>query len=185
MLKWIFKVETTVGRNNPAMRVLSEINKPVVSWQENTKKIQFTSQDCGLLLLDYFSKTESDTIVDEFGNIVKDTMWRISKIWCDDILLEQWFINHAVYYPKYFPNFLKKFPDSPVKIQSPYQFNFPGLIKWQWEQGQEFWDWYFTEKNNREEINGLEQDPDRVWKFRGSLDPCDDLVKGIKDLLEL
>ena len=185
MITWKFEIETTVGKNPPAFRVISDSHRQTVTWDENCNTIEFASDYPGLLAIDYFSKQEQDTITDKNGHIVKDTMWRIKRIWCENILLEQWFVNDAVYYPRYFKNFIEQFPASPDKIKSPYQFNFPGLIKWQWDNNMDFWDWYFIEKNKREDINFLENDPERVWKYRGSLDPCEDLVVNIKELLEL
>jgi hypothetical protein len=88
-----------------------------------------------------------------------------------------------VYHPRYFDGFLQHCPDAPKEITAPYQFNFPGTISWAWENN--FWDWYFKQKNQLEVINFLDQDPDRVWKFRGSLDPCEDLVSKIKQVLKL
>jgi len=134
------------------------------------------------LLLDFYSKTESDTIV-ENTQVTADTEFKILRMWCDGILLEPWFKNHAVYQPRYFAGYLEQCPDAPTIITAPYQFNFPGTIVWSW-QGQ-FWDWYFDHKNKFEVINFLEQEPDRVWKFRGSLDPCADLVTKIKQVLDL
>jgi hypothetical protein len=77
---------------------------------------------------------------------------------------------------------MSQFPDSPATIVAPYQFNFPGNFQWTWTG--DFWEWYFIEKNNREVINFLDKDPDRVWKFRGSLDPCEDVVAKLKELLK-
>lgn len=74
-------------------------------------------------------------------------------------------------------------PDAPREIVAPYQFNFPGIISWVWQEN--FYNWYFVQKNKNEVINFLDKDPDRVWKFRGSLDPCEELVKGIRDILDL
>lgn len=122
-------------------------------------------------------------MVDESGTIIGDTEWRISSIWCDDILLEPWFRNDAVYKPKYFEGYLEHNPDAPKEVLAPFQFNFPGTISWNW-QGY-FWDWYFHEKNNREIINFLDKDPDRVWKFRGNTESCEDLVAKIKDIIQL
>ena len=184
ILQWTFLTETSVGRSAPEFRVMTNHTRPVIALTAGTKQVSFESDDCGYLGLDYFSKTENDTVTDATGRIVKDTMWRIAKIWCDGIMLEDWFINDAVYRPRYFSGYLAQFPDAPEIIRSPYQFNFPGAITWTWS-GKNFWDWYFAEKNQREVIHHLDKDPERVWKFRGSLDPCQDLVDGIKDILKI
>lgn len=183
MLNWKFEVITSVGKTPPTFAVLSNNNNSLITLAPGTSVINFESSDYGQLVLDFFSKNQNDTIV-ENGQIVKDTYWRITKIWCDDILLELWFLHDCVYYPKYFPGFLESNPTSPKIIQSPYQFNFPGTIEWKWNK-EDFWLWYFHEKNNREVINFLDKDPDRVWKFRGSTDDCNDLVSGIKRILDL
>jgi hypothetical protein len=57
------------------------------------------------------------------------------------------------------------------------------MIKWAWTG--DFWDWYFKEKNEREVINFMDNDPDRIWKFRGSLDPCTDIVTNIKKIMDI
>ena len=46
-----------------------------------------------------------------------------------------------------------------------------------------FWDWYFRVKQDKEVIKFLDKDPDRIHKFRGSLDPCEDVVAKIKELI--
>lgn len=144
---------------------------------------KFIIQDLGQLKLVFGGKTENDTVVDSDGNIVADTEFRIINIRCNQIKLEPWILTDFVYYPDYFEGYLQQFPDSPITITSPYQFNFPGTIEFNWVPN--FWDWYFEEKNKREVISFLEKDPDRVWKFRGSLDPCEDLVEKIKELIQL
>jgi hypothetical protein len=173
-----FQTHAQHGRTAPRIRVSDhEITVPqgVGTWS-------VVIEDCGTLEIDFFSKSESDTIVNN-GEIVADTEFRIEKIWIDGILTETWFCNQACYRPRYFAGFLANHSDAPTEIIAPYQFNFPGTITWQWSGP--FWDWYFVEKNRNEVINFLDRDPDRVWKFRGSLDPCDDLVQGIKTILNL
>lgn len=178
-MKFTFRTISSTGKSDPRIRIgTTDIIIP-----EGINDISFEHPDSGELLVDFYNKTENDTIVSDDGTIIKDTEFRITDIWCDDILLERWVLNDAIYYPRYFNGFLKNFPDAPLGISSPYQFNFPGLIKWTWDPL--FWDWYFYEKTNREVIHHLDKDPDRVWKFRGSLDKCDDLVDKIKNLLSL
>lgn len=178
LIEFTFEIHADHGRTPPRIRVLNT----EIELDQGLNVYSVTIPDSGKLLIDFYSKQESDTVV-ENGEIVKDTQFRINKIWIDGILVEPWFKNIAVYKPKYFPGFLTQFPDSQKEIVAPYQFNFPGTIEWQWEP--EFWDWYFVQKNQREVINFLEIDPDRVWKFRGSLDNCDDLVSKIKEIIKL
>lgn len=181
MLNFTFLTVGSAGRSLPEIRIST--TDEVVVVPDGVNKISFDVPDTQQLTVDFYNKTQEDTIVDHQGNIVKDTQFRIIDIWCDGIKLESWFLTDAVYRPRYFSGFLEQFPDSITEIKSPYQFNFPGTISWNWQE--KFWDWYFVEKNKREVINFLDQDPDRVWKFRGSLDPCEDLVEKIKTILKL
>lgn len=178
MLTFTFLTHAIHGRTPAQVRA----NNDIVTVPEGKNEISITVPDTGMLTLDFFSKTEQDTVVDQQGNIVADTEFRIETIWCDGIRLESWFNNSAEYCPRYFDGFLQQFPDAPASILAPYQFNFPGTIAWTWTG--DFWDWYFVEKNKREIINFLDKDPDRVWKFRGSLDPCDDIVAKLKEILK-
>jgi hypothetical protein len=178
LIRFTFETDAQHGVTAPKIKIQDQI----FEIKEGINCLTVEIEDCESLIIDFFSKSESDTVVDG-SEIVKDTQFKINKIWVDGILTEPWFKNIAVYHPMYFDGFLSQFPDSPKEIVSPYQFNFPGLIKWQWSGN--FWDWYFIEKNNREIINFLDKDPDRVWKFRGSVDPCDDLVEKLKKLLHI
>lgn len=175
-----FTIETWAqhGAASPKLRILDqdiELSQGLSQWSVQVP-------DSGQFLIDFYSKTETDTIV-ENGQIIADTEFRIENIWIDNIKTELWFKHQACYRPKYFAGFLTQFPAAEKEIFAPYQFNFPGTITWNWDGA--FWDWYFVEKNKNEVINFLDKDPDRVWKFRGSLDTCDDLVLKIKDLLKL
>lgn len=183
VLKFTIKVLTSVGESEPKIDVISSPVKNILTIPEGTSYNSFLIRDSGSLVLDFFNKKESDTITDSNGNIIKDTEFRITNIWVNNIKLESWFLTNAVYKPRYFSGFLKNNPNSEKEIQSPYQFNFPGIIEWSWKTP--FWDWYFLEKNNNEIIKFLDKDQDRVWKFRGSLDPCDDLIGNIKKLLDI
>lgn len=182
MINFEFLVHATQGATPAKIEVMTENPGPsIIEFVEGTQIISVNVQDVGSLDLDFFSKTETDTLFDSQGNIIGDTEFRIETVWCDGIRLEPWFNHSCEYTPRYFSGFLSQFPDSPATIVAPYQFNFPGQLHWAWTG--DFWEWYFVEKNNREVINFLDKDPDRVWKFRGSLDPCEDLVAKLKALL--
>lgn len=178
MLNFELEIEAKQGKTPGYLQV----NGEKIYLTEPHMFVQFTVHDLGYLKL-YFSKSENDTVIDSGGNIVADTEFRILNIRCDKIKLERWITTDLIYCPDYFQGYLSQFPDAPAVINSPYQFNFPGSISLTWSAN--FWDWYFEEKNKREVISFLEKDPDRVWKFRGSLDPCDDLVVKIKDLIKI
>lgn len=177
MLEFRFQTEAKYGRTAPQIRC----EQTVVVVPEAQGIIKLPVQSKQSLIIDFFSKTESDTVVDN-GKIVADTEFRFDCVWCDGIKLEPWFINESIYTPRYFTGFLSQFPDVPNQIVGAYQFNFPGTIEWHW-QG-DFWDWYFEQRNNRRVINFLDKDPDRVWKFNGSLDPCQDLVQKIREIIQ-
>lgn len=184
MLTWTLQTFSTVGKTAASVRIAAAESQHAIRVPLGDGELTFDAADHGSLILDYFSKTEGDTLLDANGSVVADTMWRIKKMWCDGILLESWFQNAAIYHPRYFYGFLQQQPDAPNSISAPYQFNFPGAIKWIWS-GTDFWQWYFEEKNRREVINFLDKDPDRVWKFRGATESCQDLVTGIKEILRL
>lgn len=178
MLNFTILTESKYGRTGPRIRA----GQYDLLLPPGQAMIDITIEDIGSFVIDFYSKTENDTVVDR-GHIVADTEFRILNMWCDGIKLENWFKNIAVYKPNYFTGFLQQQPDAPAEITAPYQFNFPGTITWQWQD--DFWEWYFTQKNNLEVINFLSHEPDRVWKYRGSLDPCQDLVIKIKQILKI
>lgn len=182
-ITFTFKIISQSGKTLPEVKVVTSPEEKTLKFNDGESFVDFDNFDYTGMTLDFFSKTEDDTIVDENGEIQEDTQFRIAEIWANGIKLEKWFLNDAVYKPNYFEGFLEQFPESESEIKSPYQFNFPGIINWEWEG--DFWDWYFEEKNNREVINFLDKDQDRVWKFRGTLDPCDDIIKKLKELLDL
>lgn len=178
LIKFTFQTWAQHGRSP----VKVEIQSQIIEIAAGQTQWSVTVPDTGHLDINWFNKSESDTII-ENNVIVADSEWRIEKIWVDNILTESWFRNQACYRPRYFQGFLDQCSDAPSEIFAPYQFNFPGTVSWQWSG--EFWDWYFLQKNKNEVINFLDRDPDRVWKFRGSLDPCQDLVEKIKQILAL
>jgi hypothetical protein len=179
LIQFTLETHSSWGQTPPQIQV----NNEVLTIPQGQNLVRLPRQDTDTLLIDFFSKKESDTIVDNDGKIVADTEWRIITMWCNDIRLETWFGNDAIYRPAYFSGFLEHNTTAPIEILAPFQFNFPGTIRWQWSG--DFWEWYFHEKNKREVINFLDKDPDRVWKFRGSVESCDDLVHKIKDVLKL
>jgi hypothetical protein len=182
-LTWTLMIEASIGASAPEFQILGDSSPDQITLDAGDQLVEFTTPDNGTLDINYYSKKETDTVVLD-GEIVRDTVWRIKKIWCDGILLESWFQNDCCYRPRYFQGYLAGNPNAPLHIHAPYQFNFPGTMSWQW-QGPDFWQWYFHEKNRREVINFMDKDPDRVWKFRGSVEECTDLVRSIRALLKL
>lgn len=178
-MKFTLETHSRSGKTAPQIKILS--TSEIITIPDGCHQIDIVIEDQQELVFDFFNKTQTDTIVDERGTVIKDTEFKISKIWCDDILLESWILTNAIYKPRYFSGYLKQFPDAPTEIAAPYQFNFPGTVEWHWDG--EFWDWYFNEKNKKEVIRFLDKEPDRVWKYRGSLTSHQDLVDKIKNLV--
>jgi hypothetical protein len=176
MLEFTFTTRSSHGRNPPKIKCGDDI----IVIPEGSGKITFSVPDSELIEFDFFNKVESDTII-ENGIIVADSEFKFETAWCNNIKLESWFVLECNYYPRYFSGFVDQFPNAPTEIKDPYQFNFPGRITWTWQGN--FWDWYFIQRNQRTVINFLDKDPDRVWKFNGSLDPCDDLLKKIREII--
>ena len=182
MLKWNFEVTADIGRTAPEFHVPTSCDNANIVLSTGKSIVEFSTPDCGQLIIDYHSKKESDTILDQSGKIVGDTQWRILKIWCDDILLESWFLHDCVYEPRYFAGFLEIQPDAPSKITSPYQFNFPGTLHWHWDSGN-FWEWYRLERTRRVNLDNMDIDLHRWEKFVGSPELYPELVAEIKELI--
>ncbi len=178
MLKWNFEVIAEIGVTAPSFAV-SSAN---ITLSAGKSIIEFVTADSGELIIDYFSKKESDTVVDQTGTIVADTQWRITKIWCDDILLESWFLHNCCYEPRYFSGFLEIQPDAPTQVLSPYQFNFPGTLTWKW-QSENFWEWYRLERTRHVHLDNMDIDLHRWEKFVGSPELYPELVAEIKELI--
>jgi hypothetical protein len=182
MLEWNIEVVANIGLTAPSLIVLSDEKKTNITLSAGTSIIEFTTPDSGQLILDFYSKKEADTIVDSDGKIIKDTQWRITKIWCDQILLESWFMHSCLYEPRYFTGFLKMFPEAPLQIHSPYQFNFPGNLSWYWSP-EIFWEWYRIERTNHVHLENMDIDLHRWEKFVGSPELYPELVAEIKELI--
>ena len=122
------------------------------------------------------------------GKIVQDQTFELVNVRIDGIQIEEWFWTDAYYAPKYFDGFLKQYKDQrrnetlPDKIKSQLVWHFPGTFTFS-SFPFNFWDWYFELKQDKEVIKFLDKDPERVNKFRGSLDPCAELVDDIKKFL--
>ena len=71
-------------------------------------------------------------------------------------------------------------PDA--KLKSQLIWHFPGVFSFPIFP-KNFWDWYYEQKQSKEVIKFLDKDPERITKFRGSLDPCTELVQKIKELI--
>ena len=97
-------------------------------------------------------------------------------------------MTEGTYEPRYFKGFIKQCKEQRInyplvkRLKSQLIWHFPGQFIFL-EFYKDFWDWYFNEKQDKEVIKFLDKDPERINKFRGSLDPCSDLVGKIKELI--
>ena len=144
-------------------------------------------EENNLLELNWYNKTERHTVVDK-DVITQDQTFALLNIRVDNIQIENWFMTEGIYHPRYFKGFIRQQQEKRInaplekKIKSQLIWHFPGTFTFL-EFPKNFWDWYFNLKQDKEVIKFLEKDPDRIHKFRGSLDPCEDLVKKIKQLI--
>ncbi len=140
-----------------------------------------------IIKLDWYNKNETHTKI-ENGVTIEDQTFKIKNIRVDDIQIETWFWTEGYYEPRYFKGFIQQHNDTrqnyPLEktMKSQLIWHFPGCFTLP-KFVDDFWDWYFKEKQNKEVIKFLDKDPDRIHKFRGSLDPCKDLVTKIKQLI--
>ena len=141
------------------------------------------------LKINYFNKKEEHTIHKD-GVILQDQYLNLNFIRIDDILVEPWVLTDGHYTPKYFNGYLTQVNELGIpmyyivekEIKSQLIWNFPGVFSFP-EFPRNFWDWYYEQKQSKEVIKFLDKDPERIDKFRGSLDPCTDLVQKIKELV--
>ena len=82
MNQFTLETHASWGRTAPQIRV----NNQVLTIPEGRNLVELPPQNLETLTIDFFSKQESDTIVNESGQIVADTEWRTTTIWCDQIL---------------------------------------------------------------------------------------------------
>tara|TARA_A100001515_G_C4479915_1_gene179714 strand:- start:5 stop:571 length:567 start_codon:yes stop_codon:yes gene_type:complete len=188
MIEFEFTYKATCSLDWPKLNLLHndtfiekiECNKDKFTWH-------IEPQDKNVLKLDWVNKTEQHTIMQN-GKITQDQTFELLNIRVDGIQIENWFMTEGVYSPRYFKGFLQQHKDArknqPLssEIKSQLIWHFPGTFTFM-EFENDFWDWYFRVKQDKEVIKFLDKDPDRIHKFRGSLDPCEDVVAKIKELI--
>lgn len=188
MIEFEFTYKATCSLDWPKLNLLHndtfiekiECNKDKFTWP-------IDPQDKNVLKLDWVNKTEQHTIMQN-GKITQDQTFELLNIRVDGIQIENWFMTEGVYSPRYFKGFLQQHKDArknqPLssEIKSQLIWHFPGTFTFM-EFENDFWDWYFRVKQDKEVIKFLDKDPDRIHKFRGSLDPCEDVVAKIKELI--
>ena len=138
--------------------------------------------------LHWYNKTQRHTKT-QGGEIVEDQSFKMGLIRVDGILIESWFFNDGHYEPKYFKGFIENHQKSrtnfPLEEKLPSQniWHFPGtyfLKEWKGD----FWNWYYDTKIDKEVVKFMDKDPERIAKYRGTLDPCTDLVNKLKELIK-
>lgn len=172
----------------PKIQVLHNDNRIKEIECDQTKfSFSIELEEQNTLSLRWVNKSQRHTKTDN-GKIVQDQTFELVNIRIDGIQIEKWFWTDAHYTPKYFDGFLKQYKDQrrneplPEKIKSQLIWHFPGTFIFT-SFPLDFWGWYFEMKQDKEVIKFLDKDPDRINKFRGSLDPCVELVNKIKKFL--
>lgn len=154
-----------------------------VECDKNQFTFNFIPQEKNNLIFHWFNKIEKHT---KFNNekIIQDQTFELVNLRVDNIQVESWLLTDCYYEPNYFRGFINQNKDINLekKLQSQLIWHFPGKFVFQ-EFPKDFWNFYFYKKQDKEIIKFLDKDPDRIHKFRGSLDPCKNLVKKIKELI--
>jgi hypothetical protein len=154
---------------------------------QNKFTFRIDAQEKNIIKLDWVNKTQKHTIT-EGDKIIKDQTFELCNVRVDGIQIENWFLTEGLYSPRYFKGYIEQRAQSRINtpldkvIKSQLIWHFPGTFTFM-EFDKDFWNWYFKLKQDKEVIKFLDKDPERVHKFRGSLDPCDDLVQKIKELI--
>ena len=188
MIKFEITYKSTFSIDWPKIYIVQN-NKIIHNEECNGEKFTFNlePQNDNLLEINWYNKTERHTVVDK-GVIKQDQTFTLENVRVDNIQIENWFMTEGHYQPRYFKGFLEQQQAKRInalletKIKCQLIWHFPGVFTFL-KFPKNFWDWYFELKQNKEVIKFLEKDPDRVNKFRGSLDPCEDLVQKIKELI--
>lgn len=152
--------------------------------------ITFSVEDTreNLLQLHWYNKTQRHTQSID-GKITADQTFELGLLRVDGILLENWFFTDGFYEPNYFKGFVNAHQQSrtntPLETRLPSQniWHFPGTYFFKEWHG-EFWDWYYKTKIGKEVVGFTDKDPERIAKYRGTLDPCTDLVDKLKELIK-
>jgi hypothetical protein len=140
------------------------------------------------LSLQWVNKTQKHTKIDN-GKIVQDQTFELGIVRVDGILIEDWFITDGYYKPNYFKGYLEQHKNNrtnfPLEEKLPSQkiWHFPGTYYFKEWTGN-WWDWYYETKIPKEVVKFTDKDPERIAKYRGTLDPCTDLVDKLKELIK-
>jgi hypothetical protein len=168
----------------PKIKVIlnnKEINTFEITEETPSAIVNLELEEQNNLEINYYNKKEEHTTHIN-GVILQDQYLNLDFIRIDNILIEPWVLTDGYYNPKYFAGYLKHVSNPEEKIKSQLIWHFPGIFSFPIFP-KNFWDWYYEQKQSKEVIKFLDKDPDRINKFRGSLDPCTELVQKIKELI--
>ena len=136
----------------------------------------------------WYNKKQRHTKATE-GKIIQDQTFNMGLLRVDGILLENWFFTDGYYEPQYFKGYVEAHKQSrtntPLETRLPSQniWHFPGVYYFKEWKG-DFWNWYYDTKIGKEVVKFTDKDPERIAKYRGTLDPCTDLVAKLKELIQ-
>lgn len=155
---------------------------------KNQLSFSVPQSEKNLLEINWCNKTERHTKVKN-GDIVEDQTFKVGIIRVDGILIEDWFFTDGYYAPNYFESFIQMHKNNRTnfpledKLFSQKIWHFPGTYYFKKWEGN-FWDWYYNTKIGKEVVKFTDKDPERIAKYRGTLDPCTDLVAKLKELIK-
>ena len=180
MINFEFNYKATHCVEWPKLKIFHNSN-PVLDVVCDSNNFQFSIEEQERNKLEFFwyNKTQKHTL-HENGKILKDQTFELGVIRADNILIEDWFMTDGFYKPHYFKGFVdshkKERTNFPLLEELPSQkiWHFPGKYYFKEWHGT-WWDWYYKTKTQKEVVKFTEKDPERIEKYRGTLDPCTDL----------
>ena len=188
MLEFEITYKSSFCKEWPKLRIYNKNNLiKEVECSGDKFGFSFDPSHKNILIFDWYNKTEKHTKSTN-GKITEDQTLELLNIRVDGIQIENWVMTGSHYEPRYFKGFVKQHQEQRLNhplektLKSQLVWHFPGKFMLAEFTG-DFWDWYFVKKQNKEVIKFLDKDPDRINKFRGSLDPCTELVANIKKII--
>jgi hypothetical protein len=134
------------------------------------------------ITIKYVNKTEQDTRV-HGDDIVEDQTLTLARVWCDDIVMENWFLTDGSYCPRYFPGFLQRCPQAAPTLPSQLIWHFPGEYRMAFRTP--FWQWYAKERRDRVTLLNIDRDEERWENISGSQKRHVDLESDIWKLIHV
>ena len=168
----VFVNDCSVG--SAKVQELSELDFDIVLDQEQN-----------YIRIHYTNKEEHHTVVDN-DEIVSDQSVELLQVRLDDILLDTWFLTETHYVPDYFAGFRLSNPLAPKQLKSQLIWHFPGTLMLPPVPGKDkFWFWYRDQRRFIHIKQYSDKDGYREENYIGSLDPLTDLIKEIKNVLDI